>query len=426
MRINLIHPPQINVIDDRLDPPLGLLSIASNLIRNGYTDTKITDLSGVPEKCWEIEEADIYGITVYSPSLFLVKKIARICKSKNSKAVVVCGGIHATILPETLLDSSDIDCVVKGYGEYAMVEIATDYPHVSQIYTGIVEDINDLPYPNRDLVDIPSYSRVVDGLPSFNMQTARGCPFRCSFCSEHVLTRKILFRDSKSILSEITYIREKYNGSALFIYDDIFTLDKNRLHEITRMFKENEIVFDFHLRADSVTPLECSELHTSGGRIARIGIESYSDKMLSLMNKKTTRKHNIDAIKHIRDSGLTSRIFIIFGFPGEDEHTVEETISGIEEADPDQIFLSTFVPFPGSHVWDNPEKYGITSLDRDYTKYSFVSEKGKGHIVFDTAHENRDRMLLLQDKMYRYVYSRPFRGKTQKYHDKLLKNMVKT
>ena len=81
MRVILIHPPQNNVIDDRLDPPLGLLYIASNLIKNGYNDVTITDLSGLGEKDWNIGEADIYGITVYSPSLLTVLKIAEICKN---------------------------------------------------------------------------------------------------------------------------------------------------------------------------------------------------------------------------------------------------------------------------------------------------------------------------------------------------------
>jgi radical SAM superfamily enzyme YgiQ (UPF0313 family) len=257
------------------------------------------------------------------------------------------------------------------------------------------------------------------------MQTARGCPFSCNFCSEHVLTKKVLFRDTDNILNEITDIKHNHNGSALFIYDDIFTINKKRLAIINNMFKENGMVFDFHMRADSVSYKECVDLYNSGGKIARIGVESYSDKILLLMNKKTTRKQNIEAIKIIKDSGLTSRIFIIFGFPGEDEFTVDETISGIEEADPDQIFLSTFVPFPGTDVWHNPTKYGITNIDEDYTKYSFVSDKGKGNLVFDTKWGSRDAMIKLQEKIYNYVYSRPFRGKTQKYHNKLIENIEK-
>jgi radical SAM superfamily enzyme YgiQ (UPF0313 family) len=210
----------------------------------------------------------------------------------------------------------------------------------------------------------------------------------------------------------------------LFIYDDIFTINKSRLVTIENIFRDNGVVFDFHLRADSVSAPECAILYASGGKIARVGIESFSNDILILMNKKTTREQNVDAIKMINDSGLTSRVFIIFGFPGETERTVDETIKGIEIANPDQIFLSTFVPFPGTKVWDDPDSFGITSVDKDYTKYSFVSDKGKGNIVFDTKWGNRESMLVLQEKIYSYVYSRPFRGKTQKYHRDLLKNMT--
>lgn len=423
MKINFIHPPQYNVIDDRLDPPLGLLYIATNIKNHGYYDTTISDFSGKLEKDWNIEYADIYGLTVYSPSVEIVKNIARKCKEINPKCIIVCGGIHATILPDSLLEGSSIDCVVRGYGEYAMLDIIRDYPNVKKIYQGISFDPNLLAIPDRSLIDITTYSRKINGKVAFNIQTTRGCPFACSFCSEHVLTKKILQRSSDSIYKEVKNICTEYGGDALFIYDDIFTLNKTRLKQILDIFKNFNIIFDFHLRADTVNIQECKEIKESGGNMARIGIESFSDTILKKMNKKTTREQNISAIKKIKEAGLLSRIFLIFGFPGENEHTVEETISGIEEANPDQIFLSTFVPFPGCDVWSNPEKYNINRLDKDYSKYSFVSDKGKGNIVFGTSDISDDKILQLQDKMYQYVYSRSFRGPTQTYYTKLYKNM---
>jgi len=425
MKVSLIHPPQYNVIDDRLDPPLGLMTIAANLVGNGIDDVSITDLSGKKEEEWDILCADVYGITVYSPSVDIVKNIARKCKALNKNCVVVCGGIHATILPQTLLEDHNIDTVVIGYGENAMLDIIRDFPKVAKTYYGSLNDISRLPIPARNLILLDTYSRTVQGHKAFNIQTTRGCPFSCSFCSEHVLTKKILYRDVESVKRELDDIVGNYKGNALFIYDDIFTLNKKRLKNLLSLFRDNGVIFDFHLRSDSVVYDECKDIKASGGHMVRIGTESFSDSVLSKMNKGIKRAQNIEAIKIVKDSGLLSRIFLIFGFPGETEETVDETISGIEEADPDQIFLSTFVPFPGCSVWNSPEKYGIIRIDKDYSKYSFVSDVGKGNIVFDTVHSDRDTLSILQEKLYRYVYSRVFRGDSQTYYPNLLRNIKK-
>ena len=100
MLIELIHPPHPNSTDDRLDPPLGLLLIAS-YIRERHSDVYVSlnDLSCKKEKDWKIGFADVYGLTVYAPSFSVAKKIIAKCRKKNPLAKIIVGGAHPSSMP---------------------------------------------------------------------------------------------------------------------------------------------------------------------------------------------------------------------------------------------------------------------------------------------------------------------------------------
>ena len=286
-----------------------------------------------------------------------------------------------------------------------------------------ITDYNKLPHPNSDLINLTSYSRVINGKPVASIQTTIGCPFNCSFCLENKLCKKIISKSPENVLAEMSNIVWKYNLSTFIFYDDVFTINEKRLYKILDLIEPLQILFDFHGRANQTTYENYIKIRRAGGFTARLGIESFSNKMLKLMNKKATAQDNLDTIKMAKDAGLLTRIFILFGFPGEDERTVDETIAGIEKSDPDQLFLSTFIPYPGSDVWNNPEKYDITHFDKDYSKYCFASKNIKGFKVFSTNNITNDKYFELQNHITNYVYSRNFRGVVPKYHSKLIDNM---
>ena len=87
--------------------------------------------------------------------------------------------------------------------------------------------------------------------------------------------------------------------------------------------------------------------------------------MLKAMNKRSTVDKYIKAIKMCRDAGIKSCAYILFGFPGENEESVEETIDFLDRARPDKSRLSEFVPFPGCDVGNNPRKYNVELRGKD-------------------------------------------------------------
>jgi anaerobic magnesium-protoporphyrin IX monomethyl ester cyclase len=416
--IELIHPPHPTCLEDRLDAPLGLLYIASNLRENGY-NVRVTDLSGRAERDWDIGMADIYGTTIYAPTLKISQKISSICKDINPGAKIVAGGAHPTALPYHP-DFINFDIVVAGEGENAMLEIARAFPQNERIYKNALDkNLDTLPNPAYDLVDVRSYKRVLNGSPALTTLTSRGCPYRCSFCGlpeHHKIVKK---RSPERVAEEIAELKKQYGIDKFIFQDDIFTLDKRRLYRLLDLLKPLEIGFKAHGRSGNDTYEDYKRMRDSGCETIAWGIESGSQKMLDLMNKRTTVEKNEDVINWAKELGITTRAFFVLGFPGETAETIEETKRFIEKVDVDQCFVSNFVPYPGTDVWNNPEKYGVENIHVDFEQYYQVNESGSGSRNIETKELSIEKFKKLEEEFRIWLRKRGQRGAIQEYEKKL-------
>ena len=194
-KVCLVNPPQLNSIDDRLDPPLGLMYIAGVLERKSV-DVSIIDLAGEKREEWSrlIKEADIYGLTIFSASLNTSREIARVIKQKNNDAILVAGGPHPTSLPESTSRYPEFDHVLVGEGEFAFLDFIRNSENGIRneriICARTIENLDSLPMPARHLTDMSSYRREVEGRKATSVITSRGCPYNCSFCCKDVHGRK--------------------------------------------------------------------------------------------------------------------------------------------------------------------------------------------------------------------------------------------
>lgn len=189
--IVLINPPQQNSLDDHLDPPLGLMYLAASLEKNNF-GARIADLSSKPEESWSelIGNADIFGLTIFSSSFNVSKKISSIIRENNPKAKIFAGGPHPTALPELTLEGGHFDYVLKGEGEITFPKIIHKLSKgdlSSKIIQGErVTNLDELQFPARHLVDIKNYNRAVEGKSATTAMSSRGCPYTCSFCCKEV------------------------------------------------------------------------------------------------------------------------------------------------------------------------------------------------------------------------------------------------
>lgn len=416
MNVCLIHPPHENSTDDRLDPPLGLLYLATHL-REANIDVSLADLSGMKQKDWKIPYADIYGITVYITSIKVTKEIIAQCKKINPKAIIVVGGAHPSARPN---DFDFVDYVVVGPGEVAIVDIALGVVK-EHIVIG-KEPKNYFPFPAYDLIDINSYHRTIGKNRSLPYLTSRYCPYKCAFCglsTMHKLGSGVKVASAETVKIHLEIIKNVLKVDSVAFQDDIFTMHKKRLYSILETTKEHSIRFRCMGRAGLDDEMTYKKLAESGCEQLSWGIESGSQYMLDRMNKQVKVKDNYNVIQWAKKYGITTRAFFIIGFPGETEQTIRETKQFIIDADPDQYFASNFVPYPGTDCGDNPSKYGITQVSEDFNNYYQVNKEGKGGITIDTEWLSRTEFRALELDFRNWLNNRPFRGNVQKYEAKI-------
>jgi anaerobic magnesium-protoporphyrin IX monomethyl ester cyclase len=384
VHICFIHAPCPELDDDRLEPPLGLLYIATYLQHNGF-NVSVVDLSSVPiqEASKSIPKADIYGFSTLSVTYAITQELKRAAKKINPSALTVAGGPHATALPFEV--SKDFDIVVTGEGETAMLYIARarlDGLNLPKIVQGRgVTSLDFLPFPNRDLVDLSTYSRVVNGQRSLSILTARGCPFRCAFCNSNIMgagSKNIRFRSPENVAQEIRYLQKKYHVSSLRVQDDTFTTSISRIRKLAALLKPLQIRYRCFGRVDKCANREMTDLLFEGGcRHIAFGVESGSQQILDAMRKRQTINEIRDGIKNAKASGLVVRVYLIVGFPGETWKTVQQTIDLMQELQPNEFIVYPLIPYPGTPIWERPQDFGITHIDRDYSKYVQVGRGRK-------------------------------------------------
>lgn len=392
--IALIHTPCYEIIDDRLEPPLGLLYLATLLNRNGYKAT-ITDLASVPEEDWGrlIPQADVYGFDTFTSTYKRTLQILQLTKHINPSSITIAGGPHASALPQQV--ARDFDFVVIGEGEQRLLETLRsldkgDRPNPIQ-YEIIIKDLDSIPFLDYNLVDLTSYRRVVANHPSVGIISSRGCPYQCAFCTGSIqgIDRRIRYRSPQNFVSEIAQLRSLYGLTSFKIQDDIFTLRLDRIREISRLLAPLDTVYRCNGRVDLCTNQEMLELlYISGCRHITFGVESGSPRMLERMNKHQTLTEVQTAIALAKEVGLIVRANLMVGFPGETWDTVQETVDLMLMCQPHEYVISAFVPYPGTDPYYHPDRYGIIDLETDLSQYFLLRRNRETSYTFRTVELN--------------------------------------
>jgi radical SAM superfamily enzyme YgiQ (UPF0313 family) len=370
-KLILINPPSPWLISDKDMPPMGILYLASYL-REKKIDVHVTDLSGLEEKDWKIPDADIYGISCVTPQFHIVQQITAILRHRQKKALIILGGFHPSSVPEETLNKTESNLVVKGEGEEALESIcnSNQYSHEDKkiiVNSKLIQDIN-LPFPARDLIDIYAYQRVKtktsgDAKVESVLISSRGCPYKCSYCAQGVISQnRVRFRSIVDLGQEVRALVDRYDTDRFYLLDDTFNISEKRVMEICDMFlslaKDIKRV-DWHCvaRTDLVTDDSLCRMSEAGCIRITYGIESGSSKILKFNEKRTTPKSNHEGISKALKHNIEVRAQMIVGLPGETDETIEETAEFIRRY-PEVIWgFHIFVPLPGSPVWNTPERF---------------------------------------------------------------------
>lgn len=397
MKCILIYPPSPYLANDSAYPPSGLLYVAAAMEKLCW-EVEIADLTGGIDwrKKVSMLQADLFGITCVTPNVGIVGEIANILRPKGSQIIV--GGIHPTFLPEDTFKNIPCDAVVKGEAELVIKDLLNDVERgaLKKIYEGRLVPVEAIPKPARHLIDLNKYTPGEE--KTTPIYSSRGCPFDCKFCSR-VTGRVYRVLPLDRVLEEIRDVMALGFKNIVFGDDDI-AIQPKRLKEIVKLMLPLGLNFRLNQDARFIEGETLDLARRAGCREISFGIESGSQKMLNLMNKKNTVEANKRAILATKDHGMKAKAYFVVNFPGEDDSTVEETLKFAEETRPDKWLLSAFAPLPGSDTFTNPTAYGITWMSSNWEDYYLVGKEGSFKPCFTTEELSTQRQIYLHNKLY--------------------------
>jgi len=417
---------------DRMEsrrPPLALLILASYLDTQGF-DSVIIDAKVKPEEyspfvCSEIKRIRplAVGLTAFSHEIKETLELARKIKSAANCTIIV-GGNHATYHPEDFIfKGSPIDYVVIGEGEKTFSELLSAMPggeahavkSIAYYKNRLIKteqrelmDINELPIPQFDKIDMDYYTRPqaygIRYLPfsMFWIFTTRGCPWNCTFCSipdiwkHNKNIRKIRYRDVKLVVDEAEMLIKKYKIDALYFYDDDFCVWRQRVIDLCQEIERRGLKFIWgcETRVDEVDD-ELARIMADAGCVQiDFGVESGSQRSLDAIRKELTVEQIKEAFRVCRKYGIRTFANFMFNFPDETESDVQQTFEVAKEIRATVVSCGILTPFLGSAIF-NELKMKIG----DYSVYKMATSEM--HAPFRLAKHDLD----MDDLVVRMVKS---------------------
>jgi radical SAM superfamily enzyme YgiQ (UPF0313 family) len=356
--ITIVNLPAPFLEDQLWIYPLGILNFATYLKYRGYS-VEIFDLASFNVsddaqivRLLRIIKSPIVGVSVTTPQARFLPLFSVAFKNRN----LVVGGSHTRATKEDLVifgfdvvagegDSEAVANIVMGSKDYVLV-------------SDPVEDLDKLPFPDRSF-----FNNYKGPIP---VMAHRGCPYHCSFCSK--ILGKVRMRSPENVVEELKEISNKYpDKDEIIFYDETFTLDYNWTTKLCELILNRNIRKNLRCstRADKVEPDLLNLMKSAGFTEICVGVESGSQKILDVLNKKVKVSQNTLARRFVREAGLKFKAYMMLGCPGETNETLEETKQWLIDNRPDSIGLYIFHPMPQSDIWDRPEKYDI-KFSKDY------------------------------------------------------------
>ena len=354
-RLGRTTPTYISVV-----PPLGILSIAAYLRERFDIDLRLFDqrVENCPSQT-VVKDAvsfgpDIVGLSAFTPGAHELAAAARAIREALPKALIVIGGPHVSAFTTQALIDTNAHIAVTGEGEPAFEQVIRayleggGYTHIpgliwrdrdGQVVTNpgmmpFIEDMDSLPFLAYDLVDIRKYwaCHAMASAPPRKyvaLFTSRGCPYRCIYC-HNTFGKRFRRQSPERAVAEIEHYQRTYGVTELEILDDVFNHDEARVIEFSDLLRrrglKTRIAFPNGLRTDLLTRESVDALVGAGTWYTALALESGSPRIQQTMRKHMNIPRFLDGVAMVADRRVIAHGFAMFGFPGETEEDLQQTI----------------------------------------------------------------------------------------------------
>jgi radical SAM superfamily enzyme YgiQ (UPF0313 family) len=357
--------------------PYGVLWIAGLLRKNKFSVSVLdrnVDTQD-PKDIFLKEKPKVVGIScltgpVINDAIFL----SRLARSILDKVSIVWGGIHPTIFPLDVLRQDYVDYVVKGEGEFPLLELSRyillgqgalktianlGYKIDKQLILNNNRDfidLNTLPDPAWDLLNLSNYiQQKFYSSAVVTLNTSRGCPWRCAFCyNQAVNFRRWRGISAQKIVEHMEYF-ERWHGIRGFqFYDDEFDVNEKRVIDMCELLiqRKKNYRFGHFSRVNHITKERLLIEKQAGLKFIEFGIESGSARMLEFIEKDQTLQDARNAFRICRQAKVKSGALFMLGLPDERQEEVMQTKNFVDCLKAHQTIATIFKPYPATKLFD--------------------------------------------------------------------------
>lgn len=372
-------------------PPVGIGFLIS-VLRNAGHEVFFIDNYLQPNSFLEtdylqkhrIDYVGIYANTIcFRDTLRMIHKLERLRQMRQWAGRIIVGGPHTTVAPHTIPDY--VDYVVQGEGEHAIVDIVNGKVTQRIVSYPRIENLDTLPMPAWDcFADLP-YDwgiKFFQDKPVFTMNTSRGCPFGCTFCSVgSIWGKKYTYFSAERIVSDIEYLVEHYGAKGIYFREDNFTLNKQRLTRFCNLLIEKGIKIPWvcESRVSNLTRELVELMARAGAKGFYLGVESGSQRILDFLHKDITVEQIKNTFKWCSEFNIKTAASIIIGVPCETEADRRQTSELLKLIKPTVTWPNIFVGIPDSILYRHALKNRL---------YEFIDDRG---LVYLQGHNQRVR-----------------------------------
>lgn len=347
-------------------PPLGLLSLAAVLRSTGH-EVDFVDPYVDGWHCPALDGYDAVGVHAnticFRGTLRLLEEI-RGQREQAWQGLVMVGGPHASVCPETIPDW--VDYVVQGEGEEAILQIVDGRGSERVLRADRIHDLDRLPRPAWDLAGKYAYNL---SFPMgshrgrvFTMNTSRGCPRRCTFCSvSSIWGTRYTCLSAARVVADIEALMVDYGATGIYFREDEFTLNLARVRHICELLLAKGVRLEWmcEARADSLLDRELLRLMQQAGCTGvYVGVESGSDRMLEFFGKGITAAQIREAFFNCRRLGLLTAASIVVGTGYETAADYQRTADLLHEIRPTVVWQNQFTGIPYSPLYHRLREEG--------------------------------------------------------------------
>ncbi len=387
-RICLIIPPSIFLLDERVFMSLGVLKVAAVLEQAGVT-VEMLDLSGVQNYEDVVRDhiqaspATWYGLTATTPQMPAATKILQTIRTHKPSLRVALGGPHVTLVYAAVRYERKhgrrgrataafeqleemFNTLITGDGELAVMGALSDTapklidgddPKSSLFLNN--KTLDELPFPARHLLDVPSYRYSIDGVPALSMIAQLGCPFGCGFCGGRFspFLRRVRTRSSAHIVQEMVQLYQAHGITGFMLYDDELNVSPS-IVELMNLISETQqkLGVEFRLRgfikAELFTDEQAEAMYRAGFRWILVGFESGHERILENIQKKAAQEDNTRCMEIAKRHGLKVKALMSVGHPGESEETIQATRDWLIHVKPEDFDATVITTYPGTPYFD--------------------------------------------------------------------------